>query len=123
MPAFSNASSNTAPAGPTNGLPARSSWSPGCSPTNIIRAERGPAPNTVCSASAYSRQPRHPLAAAASLVMLRVSGTNGAAPTVVSTENDYPSPRLLNHDVAASKDTAEAAPALILPADGYLRPV
>ena len=27
--------SKTLPAGPTNGLPARSSWSPGCSPTNI----------------------------------------------------------------------------------------
>src|SRR6266540_3291725 len=38
MPAASSASSNTRPAGPTNGLPARSSWSPGCSPTNIASA-------------------------------------------------------------------------------------
>ena len=31
-----------APAGPTNGRPARSSWSPGCSPTNMIAASSGP---------------------------------------------------------------------------------
>src|SRR5206468_2406738 len=35
------------PAGPTNGAPCRSSWSPGCSPTMTMRASVGPLPNTV----------------------------------------------------------------------------
>ena len=39
------------PAGPTNGLPALSSWSPGCSPTNITSALRVPSPNTTWVAS------------------------------------------------------------------------
>ena len=38
------------PAGPTNGCPARSSWSPGCSPTNITAAPSRPSPKTVCVA-------------------------------------------------------------------------
>lgn len=38
------------PAGPTNGLPCRSSASPGCSPTSIKLAGTGPAPNTACVA-------------------------------------------------------------------------
>ena len=37
-PASASARSNSCPAGPTNGLPARSSWSPGCSPTTTMRA-------------------------------------------------------------------------------------
>lgn len=36
-----------APAGPTKGRPARSSRSPGCSPTITIRASSGPSPKTV----------------------------------------------------------------------------
>src|SRR5579884_2081176 len=48
MPASSSASSSTRPAGPTNGRPARSSWSPGCSPTNSTRASAEPSPKTVC---------------------------------------------------------------------------
>ena len=36
------------PAGPTKGLPSRSSWFPGCSPTNMILGCAAPPPNTVC---------------------------------------------------------------------------
>ena len=46
MPASARARSSTRPAGPTNGNPARSSLSPGCSPTSIIDACRGPSPET-----------------------------------------------------------------------------
>ena len=38
------------PAGPTNGLPARSSLSPGCSPTSMRCAPRRPSPGTACVA-------------------------------------------------------------------------
>src|SRR5690348_9525236 len=48
MPASSSASSSTRPAGPTNGRPCLSSWSPGCSPTNITPAPAAPSPKTVC---------------------------------------------------------------------------
>src|SRR5439155_5899518 len=44
MPAASSASSRSRPAGPTNGLPCRSSWSPGCSPTKSTAARAGPSP-------------------------------------------------------------------------------
>ena len=46
MPASWRARSKSAPAGPTNGRPARSSLSPGCSPAIMIRAEDGPSPRT-----------------------------------------------------------------------------
>src|SRR5688572_15266169 len=46
--------SSTAPAGPTNGRPVRSSASPGCSPTSTIGALAGPSPNTACVALANS---------------------------------------------------------------------
>jgi hypothetical protein len=49
-PAASSASLSTWPAGPTKGLPALSSWSPGCSPTNITVASFGPSPKTACVA-------------------------------------------------------------------------
>src|SRR5579863_890036 len=58
MPASSSARSRICPAGPTNGLPARSSLSPGCSPTSIIGACAGPSPNTVWVASFQSGQAR-----------------------------------------------------------------
>src|SRR5688572_31920123 len=38
MPTSANARSSSLPAGPTNGNPARSSWSPGCSPTSMTQA-------------------------------------------------------------------------------------
>jgi hypothetical protein len=53
IPAFSSAASKIAPAGPTKGRPARSSWSPGCSPMNTIDASSGPSPKTVCVACLY----------------------------------------------------------------------
>src|SRR4051794_4652083 len=63
MPASSSALSSIRPAGPTNGSPVRSSWSPGCSPTKTIRAVSGPSPNTVCVAGSHSSHARHPAAA------------------------------------------------------------
>src|SRR5688572_26065018 len=47
IPACSSARSSSFPAGPTNGWPARSSASPGCSPTSISSARDGPSPKTV----------------------------------------------------------------------------
>ena len=47
MPASSRPCSRTRPAGPTNGRPALSSWSPGCSPTSIRSASSAPSPKTV----------------------------------------------------------------------------
>src|SRR5215204_774635 len=48
MPAASSASSNKRPAGPTKGLPVKSSSLPGCSPTNMTFTRREPSPKTVC---------------------------------------------------------------------------
>src|SRR5918992_1317569 len=56
MPASSRASSRSRPAGPTNGLPPRSSRSPGTSPTITTSAVRAPSPNTVWVALAQRRQ-------------------------------------------------------------------
>src|SRR5689334_15539374 len=48
MPASSSALSNRRPAGPTKGLPVRSSSLPGCSPINMTLTRRAPSPKTVC---------------------------------------------------------------------------
>jgi hypothetical protein len=53
--------SSSFPAGPTNGLPAMSSESPGCSPTNITRAFFGPPPNTVWFRAREARRRCSPL--------------------------------------------------------------
>src|SRR4051812_33456104 len=58
MAASVSARSSILPAGPTNGSPMRSSWSPGCSPTNRTRARWLPAPNTVCVAFFHRGQAR-----------------------------------------------------------------
>ena len=61
VPAFDSRAGEGAvrntPAGPTNGRPARSSLSPGCSPINTIRAPTGPSPRTAWVAARYSSQP------------------------------------------------------------------
>ena len=59
IPAAWSARSRTRPAGPTNGRPARSSWSPGCSPTRMIRAGTGPSPMTAWVARSQSSHCRH----------------------------------------------------------------
>ena len=59
MPSSASARSSSWPAGPTKGRPCRSSWSPGCSPTNISFACFGPSPGTArvaCSPIGHSRQ-------------------------------------------------------------------
>ena len=81
MPASSSARSSICPAGPTNGLPARSSLSPGCSPTSMIRACCGPSPNTVCVASFQSGQARQ--AAASSRRVSRSAGGCGVVCGVI----------------------------------------
>ena len=69
MPTRSSASSSTRPAGPTNGSPSLSSWSPGCSPTSISRAGTGPLPNTVWVARSHRSQAWHPADASRSSAM------------------------------------------------------
>src|SRR6266508_5564935 len=84
MPASLSASSRSRPAGPTNGRPARSSWSPGCSPTNMTSARFGPWPNTAWVAFRHRSQARQPLAASRSASSEVVSGTGarGWSPAV-----------------------------------------
>src|SRR5919206_549764 len=77
MPASARALSRSRPAGPTNGSPLRSSWSPGCSPTKTTRAVSGPSPNTVWVACSHSSQARQP--AAASRSPARPTPTGGGA--------------------------------------------
>src|ERR671916_1534210 len=79
MPAASRPLSSSLPAGPMNGLPARSSLSPGCSPTSITRARFRPSPKTVCVAPRQRWQPRQPTAASRSALSVRFSGRNGVA--------------------------------------------
>src|SRR6185437_14704258 len=84
MPASSNASSRRRPAGPTKGAPSRSSRSPGCSPTNMARELRVPAPKTVCVACSQSGQARQPAAASRSFGRLGRGGTSSAAEAAIS---------------------------------------
>src|SRR5918999_4948635 len=79
MPAASRPLSSSLPAGPTNGLPARSSLSPGCSPTSITRARFRPSPKTVWVAPRQRWQPRQFAAASRNADSVRFSGRNGVA--------------------------------------------
>src|SRR5215203_3932093 len=63
MPAASSALSNKRPAGPTKGLPVRSSSLPGCSPTNMTFTRRAPSPKTVCVPFSQRSQARQSAAA------------------------------------------------------------
>src|SRR5437764_570863 len=67
------------PAGPTNGLPCRSSRSPGCSPTNIATELRRPAPNTVWVAFSQSGHARQSAAASRSFGRVGRAGTSSRA--------------------------------------------
>src|SRR5215218_8803252 len=53
------------PEGPTNGMPWRSSWKPGASPTNIRSARGSPWPKTTWVRLSYRRQRVQPAASAA----------------------------------------------------------
>ena len=80
MPASASArSSSLAGRARRTARPWRSSWSPGCSPTNTIRAVSGPSPNTVCVAGSHSSQARHPAAAVAQPVEPDALGRLGRA--------------------------------------------
>jgi len=63
IPASTRAWSSSFPAGPTNGRPARSSRSPGCSPTSMMVASARPSPKTVCVAAFQRSQALHEAAA------------------------------------------------------------
>src|SRR5487761_2154583 len=80
MPASSSARSSISPAGPTNGLPARSSLSPGASPTSIAGACAGPSPNTVWVASFQSGQARQRAASSRRVWRLDESVAMGILP-------------------------------------------
>ena len=71
MPASASARSSSLPAGPTNGWPLRSSASPGCSPTSISAAPRGPSPNTVCVPIFQRSQPRQSFDASRAVLQRR----------------------------------------------------
>jgi hypothetical protein len=75
QPSCAMARSSSWPAGPTKGRPARSSWSPGCSPTSMWCAPAGPSPHTAWVASAPMGQARQACAA-----MRSSSSVAGAAP-------------------------------------------
>src|SRR5687767_2366071 len=75
MPASSSARSRSLPAGPTKGWPARSSASPGCSPTSITSALRGPSPNTVCVPRLYRSHALHPAATSRTAFRVGRSGS------------------------------------------------
>ena len=77
------ARSSTCPAGPTNGSPRRSSTSPGCSPTSIIRDLTNPAPNTTCVADSYRPHPRQARAARRKSDSRIFSGRKRSAPGYV----------------------------------------
>ena len=59
IPAASSARSSSLPAGPTNGCPAMSSASPGCSPMSISDAFGAPSPKTVWVACLYRSHAWH----------------------------------------------------------------
>src|SRR3954453_12370761 len=73
MPASASAWSSSFPAGPTNGRPALSSWSPGCSPTNIASAPALPSPKTTCVPVFQRSQALQPAASLRSLARLAMS--------------------------------------------------
>src|SRR5438105_14585064 len=79
MPARASASSSRWPAGPTNGFPARSSRSPGCSPTNMTVAPTAPSPNTVWVPVSCRSQAWHDAAASLRLGRLSWSGMSWRA--------------------------------------------
>src|SRR6266540_3822567 len=79
MPASSIAWSRRRPAGPTKGRPARSSRSPGCSPTNITSAVLRPSPNTVCVPDFQRSHALQPAAASLSLGRPPRSGSSSSA--------------------------------------------
>src|ERR1051325_10256076 len=82
MPAASNARSRSLPDGPTNGRPALSSASPGCSPTTITWAVPVPSPNTVWVPSLKRSHPWQPFAAARSFASVGRGGMKSAAEPV-----------------------------------------
>ena len=79
MPASASASSNNLPAGPTKGLPVRSSSFPGCSPTKRIAERRRPSPKTVCVPFFHRSQALQSAAAALSVGRVGCSGIKSAA--------------------------------------------
>ena len=70
---------NKRPAGPTKGLPVKSSSLPGCSPTNINRARVRPSPKTVCVPFFQRSHARQSAAASLSSGNDSWSGTRSAA--------------------------------------------
>jgi len=76
IPACSRAWLSSLPAGPTKGCPARSSWSSGCSPTNMICGFKGPSPKTVCAAVFHKSQALQSLAALRSPAIVLEAGSS-----------------------------------------------
>src|SRR5580693_3930749 len=91
MPLSASARSSTRPAGPTNGRPCLSSWSPGVSPTSTSAASTGPSPNTVPVARLYRSHRVHEAALSASSRQLVTSGSYPAAPAATPRRHAPPS--------------------------------
>src|SRR6185295_2821187 len=79
MPATSSALSNKRPAGPTKGLPVKSSSLPGCSPSNRTFARREPSPKTVCVPFFQRSQAWQPAAAFLTAVSVGRGGIKSQA--------------------------------------------
>ena len=81
------------PSGADKRLARRSSMSPGCSPTSIIRDLTNPAPNTTCVADSYRSHPRQTRAARRKSDSRIFSGRNLSAPGyVIPAEVTYYAP-------------------------------
>ena len=83
IPASSSAASSSFPRGRRTGWPACSSWSPGCSPTNMTVALRGPSPNTT-RPHVQRSHPRQLVAASRSFGSVARGGMKSAAEPVPS---------------------------------------
>ena len=117
MPASASARSNTCPAGPTNGRPCRSSWSPGCSPTKAIAAPTGPSPST-------ARVPPSTIGGAAAIMRLSSSSEAGACSAMAATAFSglRCAGMLASFEIIAStRDEAERTIAGIAAVSGRLR--
>src|SRR5262249_26649697 len=108
---------STAPAGPTNGSPLRSSRSPGCSPTITTGAPVSPREKTTCVALRYSSQPWQATAARRSSARSAPSGTYGCAEGAVRAAMASPEARWL----CTSQHHTGSAPATYRP-DGLELP-
>src|SRR5216684_2670007 len=104
MPASLSARSSSNPAGPTKGEPARSSRSPGCSPTNMICEPARPSPKTVWVPVFHKSHALQPEAAARSAGSVGFGGMSGwAVPDLALPCSAFTSPLCLRAILAGER--------------------